>query len=122
MGCGTVVEKLIRIPTTMLTPSTQNIVSAPFTSQYGMPVSQLKLRDLFLTNPLGTSVTVTIYDIVYTGPGSYTYLPVLTVLLQSTQTTVDFQFRDDAPYIFGGGVAASSQFTGVYASMVVEVE
>jgi len=118
----TPVERLIRIPTTLLTPSTQNLMSSPFTSQYGVPVSQLKLREFMIVNPLNTNVLVTLYDIVYTSPSSYTYFPVIQVLVSSSQTTVEFTYREDNAYIFGGGLAASSQFTGVYLSAVVEVE
>jgi len=118
----TPVERLIRIPTTLLTPSTQNLIIAPFTSQYGVPVSQLKLREFMIVNPLGTNVLVTLYDIVYTSSTSYTYFPVIQVLVSASQTTVEFTYRSDQAYIFSGGLAASSQFTGVYLSAVVEVE
>ncbi|MCG2892133.1 MAG: hypothetical protein L7H00_01225 [Vulcanisaeta sp.] len=118
----TPVERLIRIPTTLLTPSVQNLITSPFTSQYGAPVSQLKLKEFMIVNPLGTNVLVTLYDIVYTSPTSYTYFPVVQVLVSASQTTVEFIYRDDNAYIFGGGLAVSAQFTGVYLSAVVEVE
>ncbi len=117
------VTKIIRVPVTIIQGTTNNILSAPITNPlyaYQGVASELRLRQVTITNPLPNSAIVTLYDYGTIAPNAVTYVPVTSISVPNGVTVV-VTYRDEEAPVFSNLIAASSNYSGVYASMTVEV-
>lgn len=117
------VTKIVRVPVTIIQGSTNNVFPAPITNPlyaYQGVASGLKLRQVTLTNPLPNTTIVTLYDYGAIGTNAVTYIPIVAITVPTGQTVV-VSYRDEEAPVFTSLIAASSSYSGVLASMTVEV-